>query len=345
MKRSWKILPLVSAVLVLLVSMPMAVLGQEAPSKKSQVSKVTNIWVIMMENHNWTGNNSRASSGRPDIRGNGLAPYVNGQLSQTSAHAERYFNPPGNHPSAPNYIWLEAGTNFGHHSDSLPAEFNITSHQHLVHLLDQAGISWKAYAEQDYGKSKYQNCPLTRSELDVSHVGVSYFADDSNDFNSQSAYCVAHVRPYSEMASDLAAHRVARYNLITPNLCHDGHEGISNCSGSESANNTTRGDAWLRRNVPLITNSSEFKKGGVLFIIWDEGEDSGIYRDGPIGMFMLSPFAKGGGRSAYSNFIHYDHSSTLKTIEELFRVRPLLGAAANSKTTDLRDLFNNSKLP
>lgn len=29
-----------------------------------------------------------------------------------SAHAEQYFNPPRNHPSQPNYLCLEAGTNF-----------------------------------------------------------------------------------------------------------------------------------------------------------------------------------------------------------------------------------------
>jgi hypothetical protein len=340
-------LPFVPAVLALAVSMPMAARAQtqDAASKLTQAPKVTNIWVIVMENHNWTGNNSRVASGEPDLKGSSLAPYINGTLLKTSAHAERYFNPPGNHPSAPNYIWLEAGTNFGHHSDALPAADNITSDKHLVHLMDKAGISWKAYAEPNYGKSPYQNCPLTSSELDASHVGVVYFADDTSDFNSQSAYCIAHVRPYSQMAKDIANHNVARYNIITPNLCHDGHQGITNCSDTESTNNTKRGDTWLKQNVPLITNSSEFKKGGILFITWDEGEDSGIYRDGPIGMFVLSPFAKGGGHSAYANYIHYDHSSTLKTIEEIFGLQPLLGAAANPATTDLRDLFTNSKLP
>ena len=56
-------------------------------------------------------------------------------------------------------------------------------------------------------------------------------------------------------------------------------------------------------------------------------------------MFVLSQFAKGAGKKAYSNSIHYDHSSTLKTIEEIFGVSPLLGAAANEKTNDLSDLF------
>jgi phosphatidylinositol-3-phosphatase len=91
--------------------------------------------------------------------------------------------------------------------------------------------------------------------------------------------------------------------------------------------------------VPLILQSEEYRKGGALFIIWDEAEDSGAFSDGPIGMFVLSPFAKGGGKVGYSNSIHYDHSSTLKTLQEIFGVTPLLGAAADPATNDLSDLF------
>ena len=51
-------------------------------------------------------------------------------------------------------------------------------------------------------------------------------------------------------------------------------------------------------------------------------------------MIVLSPKAKGGG---YYNAIHYTHSSTLRTIEEIFGVTAMLGDAANA--TDLRDLL------
>src|SRR5215468_1485933 len=71
---------------------------------QAQMSKVKTVWVILMENHNWTGNNAGASFGAPDLKGNPLAPYINGPLLATSAHAEQYFNPPGNHPSQPNYL-------------------------------------------------------------------------------------------------------------------------------------------------------------------------------------------------------------------------------------------------
>jgi len=84
----------------------------------SQMSKVKTVFVIMMENHNWTGDDAGASFGDPDIKDNPLAPYVNGKLMKMSAHPQQYYNPPGNHPSQPNYLWLEAGTNFGVLGDS-----------------------------------------------------------------------------------------------------------------------------------------------------------------------------------------------------------------------------------
>lgn len=305
----------------------------------AQMAKVKTVWVIVMENHNWTGNNAGAAFGAPDIKGNKLAPYINGELLERSAHAERYFNPPNNHPSLPNYLWLEAGTNFGIQSDLLPTDTKLSTTQHLVSLLADKGISWKAYAEPDFGNPVFDACPLDFSEIDVNHLAYSYFADTTNDFNPASSTCKRHVRPYYELATDLADHTSARYNFITPNLCHDGHEGVSPCASTESSDNTARSDTWLKQNVPLILESREYQEGGALFIVWDEGEDSGAYSDGPVGMFLLSPFAKGSGRRAYSNDIHYDHSSTLKTLQEIFDVGPLLGAAADPKTKDLSDFF------
>lgn len=333
MKHSRSILPFGLSLALLLALLP--------TSTNAQMSKVKTVWIILMENHNWTGNNAGAAFGAPDIKGNPLAPYINGQLLQTSAHAEQYFNPPGNHPSQPNYLWLEAGTNFGVLADTQPGQPQLTTDQHLVTLLQNAGISWMAYAEPDFGSPVFDNCPLDFTFLDVEHLGIVYFNDINDGLNFQSAECIAHVRQYYQLATDLADHNVARYNFITPNLCHDGHEGVSPCDANEPADNTQRSDAWLKQNVPLILESREYKEGGALFILWDEAEDSGKFSDGPIGMFLLSPFAKGGGKRPFTNFIHYDHSSMLKTFEEIFGVEPLLGAAADPKTKDLSDLFKS----
>jgi hypothetical protein len=148
-----------------------------------------------------------------------------------------------------------------------------------------------------------------------------FYDDVTNNFAPNSAYCIAHVRPYSEFAADLAGSSVARYNFIVPNLCNDMHD----CSIST-------GDAWLSTEIPKIQNSAAYKNGGAIFITWDEGE--GTVSDGPIGMIVVSPAAKGGG---YYNTTYYNHSSLLLTLQEILGTRPLLGDAPNA--TDLSDLF------
>src|SRR3984957_9449546 len=143
----------------------------------SQISRVKTVWVIMMENHNWTGDDAGASFGDPDIEDNPLAPYINGTLVKMSAHAEQYYNPPGNHPSQPNYLWLEAGTNFGVVADTQPGQPQFFTHKHLVRLLEDAGITWRSYAEPDFGSPVFDNCPLDFTFFDVEHLAQGYFND------------------------------------------------------------------------------------------------------------------------------------------------------------------------
>ena len=83
-------------------------------------------------------------------------------------------------------------------------------------------------------------------------------------------------------------------------------------------------------HVPAILESTAYRSGGVLFITWDEAGKG----DGPIPMIVLSPFAKG---NHYSNAIYYTHSSTLRTLQEIFGVSPLIRYA--SSLPDLHDLF------
>jgi hypothetical protein len=266
---------------------------------------IKTVFLILMENHNWSS-----------IKGSALAPYINNTLLTIGAHAEQYYNPPGNHPSEPNYLWLEAGTSFGISDDNSPSTNHQSTTSHLVTLLKNANISWKAYEEDIDGAS----CPLTDvAQYATKHDPFVFFDDVTNTLDPASAYCIAHVRPFTELATDLQNNTVASYNFITPNLCNDMHD----CS-------IDVGDTWLSVNVAMIMNSTAYKQGGVaIFITWDEGEGG----DGPIGMIVLSPNAKVG----YQNTIHYDHGSTLRTVEEIFKVTPLVGGAASA--TDLSDLF------
>jgi hypothetical protein len=269
------------------------------------------VFVILMENHNWN-----------QIKDTASAPYINQSLLVQGAHAEAYYNPPGLHPSEPNYLWLEAGTNFGIYDDREPSANHQASTAHLTHLLDAANISWKSYQEGIAGDV----CPLVSYDhYAAKHNPMVFFDDVTGGNDPHSTTCIAHIRPYSELANDLASGNVARYNFITPDICNDMHDSV----GCVTTNAVKNGDDWLSTAVPPILNSAAYKTNGIIFITWDEGEGS----DGPIGLIALSSDAKAG----YSNTIPYSHSSLLRTLQEIFGVQPLLGDAANA--TDLSDLF------
>lgn len=294
----------------LLLVRTMALAALAALPVSAQLRGIKTVFIIVMENHNWS-----------DFKDAPNAPYINGTLLPQASHAEGYNNPPGNHPSLPNYLWLEAGANFGIYDDNEPAINHQSTTSHLVTQLNNAGISWKTYQEDISGN----NCPLSGvNAYAPKHNPFIYFDDVTNGNNPNSAYCIAHVRPFYELGQDLQSNNVARYVFITPNLCDDGHDA---CAPQYDA--VAQSDNWLAANVPSILNSTAYQNGGALFITWDEGEGS----DGPIGLIALSPLAKGAG---YSSANYYTHGSLLRTVEEIFGVGALRDAAAQN---DLSDLF------
>jgi len=273
------------------------------------------VFVIVMENSDWAG-----------VKGSASAPYINGTLLPKFAHAEQYFNPAGNHPSEPNYMWMEAGDNLGVIGDGDPSLNHQSTTDHLVTRLEAAKLTWRSYQEDISGT----DCPLVAVKNYAPKHNAPVFFDDVTNMNDATApRCIQHVRPYTELAGDLMNDTIADYNFITPNLCDDGHNVCP-----PQNDQTKQADDWLAANLPAILGSKGFTRGGIVFLTWDEGENNS---DGPIGMIVIANAAKPG----YSNMIKYDHSSLLKTEEELFKITPLLRHSGDATVSDLADLFTS----
>ena len=296
---------------LLLILLLRALVASAAP-----MNDVKNVFVIVMENNNWSA-----------FYGNPSAPYINNTLLPIASHAEAYYTPPGLNPSLPNYLWMIAGTNFGITNDYDPSVNAQSTTAHLVRQLEAAGVTWKAYAEDISGT----NCPLTSvNKYTPRHTPVVYFKDVTNNNDINSANCIRHVRPFSELATDISNNALAQFNFITPNLCSDGHDACS-----PLYDHVAQTDTWLKNNLPMLLNARAYQKAGAIFITWDEANTG----DGPIGMIVLSRFAKGNG---YSNRNYYNHGSWLRTVQEIFGVSPLLGDAANQSS--LTDLFQSATM-
>jgi len=96
-----------------------------------------------------------------------------------------------------------------------------------------------------------------------------------------SGECAKHVVNFNQLAQDLQHESTTpNFVFITPNLCHDGHDGngaVTACKNGEKTDGTHFGgglvgaNAFLKATVPLITNSPAFKEDGLLIITFDEG--------------------------------------------------------------------------
>src|SRR3954465_12374461 len=129
----------------------------------ADLTQIKTVFIILLENHDWS-----------TIQGSTNCPYINNALLPNASYSGLVTTWPGVHPSEPNYLWLEAGTNFGILHDSTPAVDHQATTNHLVSLLNRAGISWRTYQEDISGT----DLPLVnRGSYAVRHNPFVYFDD------------------------------------------------------------------------------------------------------------------------------------------------------------------------
>jgi acid phosphatase len=284
-----------------------AALTQTTPAPAS--AWTGSVFTIVMENKS-----------RGDIIGNKHAPYINSLLAQGALMAG--YHDSYVHPSEPNYLWMVAGQNFGILDDDDPKKHSIDASGHLVDQLELAGISWKSYQE-----SMGEPCGLvSHGRYAAKHNPFVYF-DDVNGWDGKkfqpSQRCVDHVVDYSQLDADIAANAVPKYAFITPNLDNDMHDG-----------SVAQGDLWLSQELPKIMATDAYKKGGVIFLLWDEGSGTlGPGDDPPF--IVISPNVNAGMVSK----VEYDTSSFLRTVEQILGVEPVPCDPRRDEVRSMTDAF------
>jgi hypothetical protein len=311
---------------------------------------------------------------------NSLVTPGNPNAAMTS-FASNYINVPPQaggptHPSEPNYVWAEAGRT-GPLNDSNPFPNNVVNGPSLSAALQANGTSWRSYQEdidlQTVGGAVTSNVVPTSQDVvplsSISGTSASYVnayngshqfnyapkhnpevfftatngGNDPTSANPEAAF----YSPLQQLQTDLTNNTVARYNFITPDQFNDMHTALTggftyngvHYTGDQAS--IAQGDNFLSIVVPEIMASQAFQDNGVIVIWNDETEgDTTLGSNGLTGTeIVISPLAKG---NAYTNTIAYDHSSDLRTWQEVFGISPaegtpFFGGAATA--TDLSDLF------
>jgi hypothetical protein len=322
------------------------------------------VFYIDMENHNFTQPTSQTSPAQ--LLGNPAASFqnslINGSnsISQYVSYATNYQNAAvGDHPSEPNYIWQEAGTNFGISTDSDPSNAlgnNLTT-PHLTGLLQNAGISWKVYAEdmQDVSSNNgiapiHSGSGITATtnpyngsnqyNYAVKHVGPLFFTDTNG------ASSASHYAPLEQLTADLNSNNIARYTEITPDQYNDSHSALNGGFTYNGVHYTgdaaeiAQGDNFLSIIIPQIMASQAWQNNGAIVIWWDEteGGDSSAYT---LEEMVISKLGMG---NDFADSTYYTHSSDLRTLEEVYGVYDGFLNGANN-ANDLSGLFKPNVIP
>jgi hypothetical protein len=390
MKTKHQFLPTArqAALGVLAASSLLAVLPVAA---KDSVTQIGDVFIIALENHNFTQPNP--SSSPQQILGNPAAPYFNSLITPGNPNAAQvsyalnYYNAGnGIHPSEPNYVWAEAGSDFGFHSDADPSPANgntfyydsglvskLTANgnalvfwhnnhtPHFARQLNEAGIPWKNYEEDvELANSPTNSASGTNGPVNPFNGTTQYnYAVKHNPMALFFDTALENVYPLAQLFDDLNNNTVGCYNWITPDQYNEAHSSLNggftyqgvHYTGDQSA--IAAADNFLSIVLPQIMASRAYKNNGVIILWWDETE-SGDTSSYTIPEIIISPLAKG---NAYASSVPLNHSSDLKTMEEIFHLpfanNPIpasetnvFGAFNNVATAnDLSDLFRSGVIP
>ncbi|MDZ8055142.1 MAG: alkaline phosphatase family protein [Aulosira sp. ZfuVER01] len=365
--------------------------GVENGVRVEKGRRLKHIFIIDMENHNFTQPISDTKAPN-QIFNNPAAPYQNSLITPgnpNAAHvsyATAYHNvlatPSGNnpsiHPSEPNYIWQEAGSNFGVLNDNdpfkVPGGTNQNTKLHLSALLDQAGISWKSYQE-DIDLAKNASGQLTSTVLPQNQwtVPLSSFSgtspDYTNPYNGSHQYNFAakhdgHLfftdsnggndptpanplaskyAPLQQLEDDLAHNKVASYTLITPDQYNDSHTALS--AGFDYNGVHYTGDlAAIAQGDNFLSKivptimSSAAYKDDGAIVIWWDETEGTNQNDFSHTVEEIVISPLAKG-NAYNSTLNYTHSSDLKSWEELFDVyAPGGGFLGDANSPNTNDL-------
>jgi hypothetical protein len=211
------------------------------------------------------------------------------------------------HPSQPNYLDGFSGSNQGVTGDgycTFPA-----STDNLAKQLATAGKSWRVYA-QDFPGNCFDGTSFTGG-VDGPGLPGQYVRKHSPAIGFESvrldAIQCAYIQPLANFDPTV------NLAFVVPNMTNDMHDGT-----------TAQGDAFLQAFVPLVTASPDWEHT-LLIVTFDEGTTN-VNGGGHIYTAAAAPWL-----THVSVATTYNHFSVLRTIEEVYGL-PFLGGAATATT-------------
>jgi hypothetical protein len=266
-----------------------------------------------------------------DVIGNKDAPYLNALAKKYALLAN--YEATG-HASLDNYLAMTSGQrpNPATSGDCFfyGSPLCIQDVPNVADQLEAKKLSWKGYLDA-------MPAPCTHTAENTPEQSQTGYSPRHNPFvyyrsiMGNPARCKAHVRPMTDLWRDQKTNAVPSYSFVVPDTCHDGHDSGAAC---EQGGGVKEADWFAARTIPRIMADKSYKEGGLIVLTFDEGgvadDDQPVSADagggvdfgGRVFTLLVSPNVTRGTVTQ-----PYNHYSMLKTVEDVFCLDYLGGAA------------------
>ena len=163
--------------------------------------------------------------------------------------------------------------------------------QTIANQLESAHLRWRAYMEDMGNNPRRESATCGHPRIGAQdNTGGATVGDQYATRHNPFVYfhaiidtpsCAANVVNLTALAHDLSSvESTPNYVFITPNLCHDGHDGggSARCADGQPGG-LVSADAFLQTLVPQIVASPAFKNDGLLIITFDEADIADDYEN------------------------------------------------------------------
>jgi hypothetical protein len=284
-------------------------LSQPASAANGARGPIRHVFLILLENEDYALTFGESTQD----------PYLSRTLPAKGAMLRQYYGT--GHQSLDNYISLISGQPSSAQTEADCPSFNDfqmssmtpeglavgegcvypASVPTFANQLEKANFSWKGYME-DMGNDPARESATcghpTLNEIDHTHqaeapssavpLGDQYASrhDPFVYFHAilDTPACAKRVVNLRHLSADLrSVASTPNFAFITPNLCHDGHDGDgSGTAGHTCVNGEPGGlasaDKFLRHWVPKILASPVYRRDGLLIITFDESNFATLVR-------------------------------------------------------------------
>jgi hypothetical protein len=260
------------------------------------------IMTIMLENTDYS-----------QFVGSPQTPFLN-EISHEYANFTQAYG--WTYPSLPNYLELLSGSDWGtagNDCDITDPGCSDFAGPTLVNQLANAGLTWNAYYQGDASGCDQSD---GSGNYPYWHNAFRYFADFST--------LCSNISNFSDLNSNLNSSHAADFQWVVPDLVNSGGDNGTMQSG----------DSWLNGELPQIMNSTWYRQGGQIVILYDTGYNDRSstpgFEGGQIPMVVVSAHTEGMGSVATP----INTAGVLRSIEQAYGLS-YLGDAANTANGDL----------